>query len=139
VDALLDAGAKPDEKLGYDNTALISAASERPDQRTAIVKALLDAGADVNGRGVSGVTALHAAAESGRLDIVELLLKNGADITVADDKGNTPALTAAEAGQVKIVCYLAERGADLDYKNKQGKTARSILIKMMESLWVTNC
>ena len=120
VDALLDVGAEPDEKLGYDNTALISAASEKPDQRVGIVKALLDAGADVTGRGLSGVTALHKAATSGRLDVVVLLLKSGVDITVVDDSGNTPMLAAAEAGHVEVVCFLAERGADLGCRNKQG-------------------
>jgi len=134
VNALLDAGANPDEKLGHDNTALISAASERPNERVAIIKALLDAGSDVNGRGVSGVTALHEAAASGRLDIVELLLESGADIALEDDDGNTPVLRASEAGHVKVVCFLAERGADLGCRNKQGETAREILSKMMLSL-----
>ena len=131
---LLDAGADPDEKLGHDNTALISAVSENPDERAGVVRSLLDAGADVNGRGISGVTALHTAAASGRLDIVELLLESGADIAAMDDNGNTPALTAAEAGQIKAVSFLAERGADLDHKNKQGSTAREVLGEMM--LWL---
>jgi ankyrin repeat protein len=134
VKALLDAGADPDEKLGHDNTALISAASKKSNQRAAIVKALLDAGADVNGRGMSGVTALHEAAKSGRLDVVKLLLDNGADVNGVDDSGNTPVLRAAEAGQLKVLCLLAERGADLDHRNAQGKTAREILSEMLLSL-----
>jgi ankyrin repeat protein len=134
VEALLDAGADPDEKSGHDNTALISAASEGPDRRVAVVKALLEAGADVNGRGMSGVTALHEAAASGRLGIVELLLKSGADVNAMDDSGNTPVLRAAEAGHLKVLCLLAERGADLDHSNAHGKTAREILGEMLLSL-----
>lgn len=134
VEALLDAGAEPDEKLGHDNTALISAASRRPDQRVALVESLLNARADVNGRGESGYTALHAAAESGRLDIVEQLLKSGADISLEDHNGNTPVLTAAYAGHVKVVCCLVEWGADLDHRNAEGKTARTIMVELMELL-----
>jgi len=134
VECLLAAGAQADEKLGHDNTALVSAASHRPDERAKVVSALLEAGADVNGRGAEGVTPLHAAAQSGRLDIVELLLDRGADVAIEDDKTNTPVLTAAEAGHLKVVCLLVQRGADLDHRNRDGKSARSILAGMMESI-----
>ena len=49
--------------------------------RTDVVKTLLELGAQVSAKGPSGLTALIAAANSGRLPIVEMLLKNGADPT----------------------------------------------------------
>ncbi|MGA2415629.1 MAG: ankyrin repeat domain-containing protein [Candidatus Sulfotelmatobacter sp.] len=48
---------------------------------TAIVKALLDAGADVNAQASNGVTALTMARATGQKEIVELLEKAGADPT----------------------------------------------------------
>lgn len=58
VECLLAAGAEADEKLGHDNAALVSAASQRPDERAKVVVALLKAGAGLNGRGAAGVTPL---------------------------------------------------------------------------------
>src|SRR5918999_4862822 len=52
---------------------------------------LLDAGADVNGQGEGGFTALHAAAANGDEDLVQLLLERGADATLLTAQGKRPA------------------------------------------------
>jgi ankyrin repeat protein len=44
-----------------------------------LARLLLDAGADVDGQGEGGFTALHAAAQSGDTELVRLLLERGAD------------------------------------------------------------
>lgn len=51
-----------------------------------------------------------------------------------DENGNTPVLAAAYAGHVKVVCCLVEWGADLDHRNAEGKTARTIMVEVMELL-----
>jgi hypothetical protein len=53
------------------------------------VRALLDGGADVNGRGRSGETALMMAAGYGYTPIVELLLERGADTRARTPDGAT--------------------------------------------------
>ena len=54
--------------------------------RQEIVKLLLAAGAEVDGRmSGSGTTALHWAAESGQPDVARLLLDAGADLEAVDD------------------------------------------------------
>ena len=58
------------------------------------VRALLDAGADVNVRNYKGQTALHCAAKAGFDQIVALLLDCGAAVNAKDDKGATPLVTA---------------------------------------------
>ena len=56
----------------------------------AVVRALLEYGADVNARGLDGRAALHLAAQSGNLDLIAVLLACGADANAADEAGNRP-------------------------------------------------
>ena len=81
------------------------------------VRALLDLGADLDGRNHKGETALHCAARAGFDGIVALLLDRGADADAADDRGETP-LQAAQRSRVKnrkglaaVVGLLTEAGA----------------------------
>lgn len=55
-----------------------------------IVKALLDAGVQVNFKNNEGSTALHTAAFFCEKEIVQLLLANGADKTITNKYGATP-------------------------------------------------
>jgi ankyrin repeat protein len=54
------------------------------------LKEIITAGADVNERDISRLTALHFAASGGNDDIVELLIKAGADINAKNKDGETP-------------------------------------------------
>lgn len=55
-----------------------------------LARLLLDAGADVNGRGEGGFTALHAARQNGDQALAALLLERGADASLTTDDGRTP-------------------------------------------------
>jgi len=80
------------------------------------VKALLNAGADVNAADFTGWTALHAAAYKGDKEIISLLLKRGAiapppswylqsPCEMAEELGHqdvVPLLKQAEAGTIRI-------------------------------------
>jgi len=55
-------------------------------------------GGDVNARAERGYTALHAAAENGRVEAIGLLLELGADVHARLDTGETPYDMAAAAG-----------------------------------------
>jgi hypothetical protein len=78
--------------------------------RVDVVRALLDAGTDVDTRGWSGFTPLEQAAMNGRTDVVRLLVERGADLAdcAFDDEGPTP-LDCAIWGAVN------NRAADGDY------------------------
>jgi ankyrin repeat protein len=52
---------------------------------------LLDSGADPNGRGEGGFTALHSAAQNEDEELARLLLERGADPSLAADDGRRPA------------------------------------------------
>src|SRR5205823_1105706 len=79
----------------------------------AMMRMLLDAGADVQARGKNGNGALHTAAASNRPDLAALLLAHGADVNVRNDDGMTPLHYAAAGGHTEMVELLLKRGADV--------------------------
>jgi hypothetical protein len=89
--------------------------------KTEIVKALLEAGADVNLTNNDGSTALITAAFFGRTEIVEILLAHGADPTLRNLGGSTAleSVSAAFAEVRGVYDYfgktLAPLGLKLDY------------------------
>jgi hypothetical protein len=83
----LAAGANPNTSM-LGNSALYMAAGGT-DPR--IIKLLVKAGADINGRtAIAGRTALHEAVTKGRLENVRMLLELGADKTITTHHGRTP-------------------------------------------------
>ena len=58
--------------------------------RRDIVRALIEAGADIQKKGQFGYTALHAAAQNGHLDVVQELVKYGASVNCKNDDGDIP-------------------------------------------------
>ncbi len=61
-----------------------------------------------------GLTPLHEAARTGRMDIAELLLANKADVNAADNDGDTPLHQAAELGHKDVVALLLANKADVN-------------------------
>jgi ankyrin repeat protein len=76
------------------------------------VTSLLHHGADVNGHGPEGNTALCAAAARGRKAIVRLLIEKGADVNAANHAQWTPLLLAVSRGAYDVAEYLLDHGAD---------------------------
>ena len=89
----------------------------------ALVKTLLDQGADLNTKDEYGRTALTEAAGRGDLETVRLLLDKGADLNTNASSG-WPALTeAAGRGDLETVRLLLDKGAPVDAKDRNGSTA----------------
>jgi Ankyrin repeats (3 copies)/Ankyrin repeat len=113
-------GVYDDPNLLMDDKSLLDFAVEA--KQLAIVKYLLDHGAQVNAvqlQGLDqGVTALHRAAFFDSAKIVELLIARGANVnpkhgTRANGTGGaTPLLYAATNGSVHAISILLEHGAD---------------------------
>ena len=93
------------------------------------VKQHLDAGTDVNAKGVQGFTLLQQAAlESrsplgGTIKVVELLIAKGADVNAkGSQRGSTSLHFATGGGHKEIVELLIAGGADVNAKNEDGET-----------------
>ncbi|MEX1013493.1 MAG: ankyrin repeat domain-containing protein [Waddliaceae bacterium] len=82
-----------------------------------IVKALIEAGVDLNTQTNYGYTPLHLAADNGHKEVVEALIEAGAKVNTQDIKGDTPLHKAALRGNTEIVRALMLERADPDIKN----------------------
>ena len=90
----------------------------------AVVKVLLEKGADLEAKDDTGQTPLSMASEKGHKDVVQLLLATGqVDVDSKDKNGQTPLSMAAESGYESVVQLLLESGqVDVDSKDKNGQT-----------------
>ncbi len=122
AELLLSRGADPLIADKQGNVAIHYSISGGPIE---LVRALIDAGADVNARGAyiprmgltesdvrdkAQITPVFVAAIEGNLPTLELLIENGAAVT----GGANPLVAAAEFGHTKVVNMLLEAGAEAD-------------------------
>jgi ankyrin repeat protein len=123
VRLLIEYGAAVNAKEPSQNqTALMWAAAERhPD----VVKALIEAHADLKAPTKQGFAPIHFAARVGDLESVKLLLAAGVDVNLQTQPaageaggrnggaaGYTPLLVATLRAQVDVAVYLLDHGAD---------------------------
>ncbi|KAE8440718.1 hypothetical protein EG329_006769 [Mollisiaceae sp. DMI_Dod_QoI] len=76
----------------------------------AIVKLLLEKGADANAAGQDGSTPLHQASENGHVEVVKLLLEKGADANTAGRDRSRPLHRASRNGHIEVVKLLSGSG-----------------------------
>jgi ankyrin repeat protein len=91
----------------------------------AIVRLLIDNGADVTMLTNAANTSLMLAVLSENSDIVELLLTRASDVNAQDEVGDTALMLAAGTGQSDVVEMLIKAGADLQLRNKEDLNAIS--------------
>ena len=103
---------------GWTSLHEAAAFSEKPE----VISLLLDGGADINARSISGSTPLHLAASFQTAEIVALLLDRGADINSRDMDGETPLHLAVRHNTSGVVELLLYRGADINARNNTGET-----------------
>ncbi|XP_035660857.1 uncharacterized protein LOC118405463 [Branchiostoma floridae] len=98
------------------------AAKADPQEKMAVVRLLIDNGAEVTCQTNMGLTLLHLAAEAGPPAIVKMLVEAGADIHVeAPRTGLTPVDMAEHTGQQDIVDYLVAKAAEHEAKLQAAK------------------
>jgi ankyrin repeat protein len=86
------------------------------------IKALLEAGTDVNVADELGEKPLHIAAVRGYLQAASMLIAQGADVNGGDGRGLTPLHAAAWSGNKEVVALLIDKGADINAGDEDGVT-----------------
>ncbi len=83
------------------------------------LKAILEAGADVNMRDSSESTPLMLAASKGHIEVVRELLVKGADIDLQNSYGWTPLMLATTNRHTEIISLLVTHNTDPDIAHQQ--------------------
>ena len=116
VNKLLEQGANPNARLGiYYSTPLMETMCKK-NVSVDVMKALLEAGADVNVRNRSYSTVLFYC-DSTDGEKTKLLLKNGADVNARNMYGRTALFGAGGPGKAQA---LLEAGADVNARGYDG-------------------
>ena len=88
-------------------------------QDTAIVRLLVERGADVNAKNNSLKTPLMVAASTGNVEIVKYLIDNKADINILDSYNYNALCYAINSENAELVKLLIDKGADANYPIKK--------------------
>jgi ankyrin repeat protein len=118
VRAALAAGADPNQR-GPNSYALHCAAFQG---HAAIVKRLLDAGADTSLIDAQHFTALHLAVSRDHAAIAKQLIEGGAPLEATTAAGGTPLHVASAEGRAKALATLLRAGAQVDARDLNQRT-----------------
>lgn len=87
------------------------------------IRALLDAGVEIDGRDAQGRTAALVATYFRQTEAAQLLLSRGANPNQRDNMLNSPFLLAGAEGLLEILIAASEAGADPTITNRYGGVA----------------
>jgi cytohesin len=97
-----------------------------------MARVLLQHGADASAKSNDGCTPMHSAAGNGREAVIRVLSDNGADVSVVSEHGDTPLSFAASHGDPAVVQLLLDKGASASTKNSHGSTPLHCALTMMD-------
>jgi hypothetical protein len=115
VELLLRKDARVNRVAENGDTALIRAAARNV--QPPVLKALIDAGAELDVQNDEGLTALMNAADRENLETVRLLVMAGVDVNLRDKEGDNAWDHTAEE---EIESFLVSHGIELDPEDLEG-------------------
>ncbi len=127
IKVLLKAGANINAVNNIRATALLLSATN---ENNAVLKTLLDSGADVKIKRGDGTTVLMIVALfSGNSESIKWLLKKGVDVNAKTNEGWTALMYATRSNDnYQAVKELLKKGADVNAKTESGYTALKLAI-----------
>ena len=118
LEILVEAGADVNDRNERGTTVLLSALGSPADRVAAVVRRLLELGADTGAPGL-----LHEAARrEDNPELITVLAGAGVVVNARDDAGTTPLHQAVEAKWPANVVALLEAGADVNVRTEDGDT-----------------
>jgi ankyrin repeat protein len=118
--AAIEARLATDRRLAKRDQPLVPAIRLRD---LALVRLLIQSGADHRIRVRQKRSLLHLAAEAGHPEIVRLIVERGIAVDIRDRYRRTPLMVAAGEGQADAAFLLLELGADIDARDVIGGKA----------------
>ena len=83
------------------------------------IETLIEKGANVNARDLTGRTPLHTAE---KVQVIQILIDNNADINAKDEKGATPLHISAQRLEIDYLKCLVANGAKINEKDSDNNT-----------------
>jgi len=121
VQKLIAAGADVNRQLGLPSNSVLNRAIESG--KPELVKMVLQAGADPNAKGETGMTALMMAAFVGNPTVIDVLLAHQADPTLVEDRRkDTALLIAINRGHTEAVTALLKAKVDPNRGSEWGRS-----------------
>jgi ankyrin repeat protein len=117
-----DGAWRPMINVSQDNPNLAAKRYTAPCNFPGVLKALVDAKADVSARGPDGMTPLIAAAVKRNVEAVNALLALGASPNEEADNGRSALLIASYDGYIDVVTALIAARADVNFVGLNGIT-----------------
>lgn len=139
VKELIALGGNPDIKDISGWTPLLICAKNGWANHITMINILLDAGVDINGKGIYGFSALRLAASNNHISIVRELLTRGANIHLLDDHGYSPCHAAAAKGHLEVLKILLAHGAILTESVMRAAIQVSGNVRMIKYLHANGC
>ncbi|KAF8535766.1 ankyrin repeat-containing domain protein [Trichophaea hybrida] len=109
----------PDSRSWWDETPLHFAVMNF---HQAIIRKLIDCGADVNARDNHNRTPLHFATAIRNITMIRTLMECGSQVSTSDLRGDTALHYAASSGSEEVVLTLIDSKADIEAKNMLNMT-----------------
>eukprot|EP00947_MAST-08B_sp_MAST-8B-sp1_P000570 g570.t1 len=116
------AASSSGDTSGEDDPGAEALMGAAKDGHTLLVRALLEAGADVDTAAAMGFAPLHVASRMGHAEVVSELIERGAAVDINAEGGITPLHMAGQGGSLEIVELLLEAGADPQATTDGGET-----------------